>query len=80
MDPPGATCSVARVSRRTFLTLLLGSLLVAVGLAVLASETWWPTGLQADYHTLYAFDVSARVVEAVGFFVAFFGIANAVRR
>jgi hypothetical protein len=68
------------VRGRTFQILLVGGLLVAVGLAILASETWWPSSLLSDYHTAYSLDVSARVVEAVGFFVAFLGVANAIRR
>ncbi len=68
-------------TRRTFVTLLLGGSLVAVGLVALSvlgfySYTPFPPGLTV----YYSIDLGGRIVEAVGFFVAFVGVAGALRR
>jgi hypothetical protein len=68
------------MTRRTFVILVSGGLLVAAGLASLSVLAFYayqpfPPGL-----TVYlGIDLGGRIVEAVGFFVAFFGIAAAFR-
>jgi len=68
------------VTRRVFMALLLGGLLVAAGLValgLLALYSYAPSPF--DFQTYYSIDLGARIVEAVGFFVAFVGVAVAFR-
>ncbi|HYM39193.1 MAG TPA: hypothetical protein VEY12_03470 [Thermoplasmata archaeon] len=72
-----------RITRRTFAILVLGGSLVAAGFVAFGVFSLYSNSSQpllVGYQVLYSLDLAGRIVEAVGFFVAFAGLAHAIRR
>ncbi len=68
--------------RRRFAVPAVGGSLVAAGLVILGVLGYYaysPTGVPGADNVQYALDLAARIVEAIGFFVAFAGVAEALR-
>ncbi len=69
-----------RLSPRAFVASVVGGLLVAAGLAAasLAAFSTYPPSL-LGFPNYYAVDLAGRILEALGFLVAFVGVAETLR-